>query len=97
ILFRIEASIAFANSPLYNRQGHRSVPIWGQVGSVFRVGSLITPTPGPCRAPHGLPLRKAHDRGAADVAVQRAAFHEDPAPDDLARFRNALQRTSAEP
>ncbi len=35
-------------------------------------------------------------RGAAQVDVQRAALHEDPAPDDLAGLAHALDRRSAE-
>ena len=40
--------------------------------------------------------RKRNDRAPAYIAMQRAAFDKDAAPNDFAGFADALQRTAAE-
>jgi hypothetical protein len=39
----------------------------------------------------GFFARQFHHLGAADIRLQRAAFHVDAAPDDLARLADALE------
>src|SRR3989442_16037311 len=47
-------------------------------------------------AAFGFLARQFDDSGDAQVAMQSAAHDEDAAPDDMARFGNALERAAAE-